>query len=120
MSEKTIFFDRTLSRRQMLKLCGAISVSGIAANRAQAGGHNKVPVDDPQAVQLGYVEDATTASHDKYAAGKSCANCLLYADPELHQPRKMDQRREKPGAIARYVRTERQCFVRLPATGAQV
>ncbi len=82
MSQHKVTFHKTVSRRDLLKLCGAITVSGLAANRAFADGHNKVPVDDPQAVQLGYVEDATTSSHDKYADGKSCANCLLYAGKE--------------------------------------
>lgn len=79
MTEKAIAFHTSVSRRNLLKYCAAIAVSGAAAGRAVAGGHNKVPTDDPQAVQLGYVEDATAAKHDKYAAGKSCANCLLYA-----------------------------------------
>ena len=46
------------------------------------------------------------------------ANCLLYSDPQLFQPRRMEQRRERPGAVAKYVRTERQCFIRLPDTNA--
>ncbi len=82
MSQHNITFHKTVSRRNLLKLCGAITVSGFAASRALAGGHNKLPADDPQAVQLGYVEDATTATHEKYAEGKTCANCLLYAGDE--------------------------------------
>ena len=46
------------------------------------------------------------------------ANCLLYSDAHLFQPRRMEQRRERPGAVAKYVRTERQCFIRLPDTDA--
>jgi len=46
------------------------------------------------------------------------ANCLLYADPDLHQPRRENQRRDRPGAVAEFVRTERQCFVRLPRSEA--
>lgn len=82
MSEQEIKFHHPVSRRNLLKLCGAISVSGLAAGRVLADGHNKVPLDDPQAVALGYVEDATTSKHDKYAAGKACSNCLLYAGAE--------------------------------------
>ena len=82
MSQHNITFHKTVSRRNLLKLCGAITVSGFAASRALADGHNKLPADDPQAVQLGYVEDATTSTHEKYAEGKTCANCLLYAGGE--------------------------------------
>lgn len=37
--------------------------------------------DDPQAVTLGYVEDATTVDVEKYPrynAGQACSNCALY------------------------------------------
>lgn len=42
-------------------------------------------------------------------------NRLTYADPDLHQPRKKDD-----GGVGDYIRTERQCVVRMPQTGAVV
>ncbi len=49
------------------------------------------------------------------------ANALLYADPELHQPRReTDPRSAPPGGKARYLRAERQCLLRLPETRAVV
>jgi hypothetical protein len=46
-------------------------------------------------------------------------NRLHYADPELFQPRRSDQRRQAPSqAQATYDRAERQCIVRLPRTDA--
>jgi hypothetical protein len=47
------------------------------------------------------------------------ANALLYDDPALFQPRREGQPRPKPTANA-YVRSERQCLVRLPRTRAVV
>ena len=47
-------------------------------------------------------------------------NCLLYADPSLYQPRSENARRIKPGIRAEYLRTERQCLLRLSRTGAVV
>lgn len=49
------------------------------------------------------------------------ANALLYADPGLHQPRREGERRPRPAAGApAFMRSERQCLVRLPRTGAVV
>ena len=48
------------------------------------------------------------------------ANCLLYADPSLHQPRAENAPRDKTEITGPYVRTERQCLLRLPQTGAVV
>ncbi|MDJ0827678.1 MAG: DUF3445 domain-containing protein [Rhodobacter sp.] len=48
------------------------------------------------------------------------ANCLLYDDASLFQPRSVNARRDRPGADAPFVRTERQCLFRLPETGAVV
>lgn len=46
-------------------------------------------------------------------------NALWYADPELHQPRPEDARRADHGATeGDYLRSERQCVVRLPETRA--
>ncbi|WP_323041680.1 DUF3445 domain-containing protein [Gemmobacter sp.] len=47
------------------------------------------------------------------------ANALLYEDPALHQPRHEGESRPKPQA-RNYLRSERQCLVRLAKTGAVV
>lgn len=44
-------------------------------------------------------------------------NALVYDDPELHQPRPEGQHRPRP-VERRYLRSERQCLMRLPQTGA--
>ena len=68
------------SRRQfMLKIVPAIAVGGFVAREAFA--QAKVAESDPQAVGLGYKEDATKvdkAKFPKYAAGQNCAGCALY------------------------------------------
>lgn len=46
-------------------------------------------------------------------------NALLYADPTLHQPKSEGEARPRTGA-RRFMRSERQCLVRLPQTGAVV
>lgn len=47
-------------------------------------------------------------------------NALVYADPTLHQPRpEAAPRRDAPG-LGHYIRSERQCFVRLPSSDAVV
>jgi hypothetical protein len=48
------------------------------------------------------------------------ANSLLYADPDLYQPRREGESRPRPGPAAPYVRSERQCLRRLPDSGAVV
>ncbi len=48
------------------------------------------------------------------------ANCLLYDDPELYQPRPEGQRRGPPGDGPIWVRIERQSIVKLKKTGSVV
>lgn len=43
-------------------------------------------------------------------------NALVYDDPELHQPRPEGEHRPRP-VERRYLRSERQCLMRLPQTG---
>lgn len=48
-------------------------------------------------------------------------NYMTYADPTLHQPRLESDRRPRPDAHTRvFVRSERQCLMRLPVTRAVV
>ncbi|MCG6904351.1 MAG: DUF3445 domain-containing protein [Rhodobacter sp.] len=46
------------------------------------------------------------------------ANCLLYDDAALFQPRREAEPRVRPLGESRFVRSERQCLLRLPETGA--
>ena len=46
------------------------------------------------------------------------SNCLLYKDASLFQPRRMANRRDRETGEFHYVRSERQCLLRLPETGA--
>ncbi len=46
-------------------------------------------------------------------------NALVYDDPTLHQPRREGVARPRP-VTGLYLRSERQCLVRLPQTGAVV
>lgn len=65
------------SRRTFMMTIAAGSAALATAAQAQA----KLSEKDPQAVALGYVEDATktdTKRFPKYAAGQVCTNCSLY------------------------------------------
>lgn len=46
------------------------------------------------------------------------ANALIYADPDLHQPRREGEERPLPEGAGRWLRVERQVLIRLPETGA--
>jgi len=48
------------------------------------------------------------------------ANFLIYSDPDLHQPRPMENRRSVDRDAAKWLRVERQCLLKLPKTGAVV
>jgi len=45
-------------------------------------------------------------------------NNFVYADPELHQPRREGEERPAPDGAGRWLRVERQVLARLPETGA--
>jgi hypothetical protein len=68
------------SRRNLLKGL-ALGAAGAAIGARSAGGAEtaKVDVHDPQAVALGYVENASQVDAKKYpqyVAGSNCDNCL--------------------------------------------
>ena len=46
------------------------------------------------------------------------ANCLFYDDAALFQPRSVNEPRQDHDHDAPYIRSERQCLLRLPKTGA--
>ena len=67
-----------LSRRRFLMGLAVAGPAGSLAisNGALAEDLPKLSVDDPLAVGLQYVEDATTSTAPTYQAGQQCANCL--------------------------------------------
>ncbi len=70
------------SRRRFLLIAAMATASlPIAARlvpQARAAGLNKLPLDNPQAKALGYVEDASTAKHPSYKPGSTCSNCQFF------------------------------------------
>ncbi len=69
------------SRRTFLLRVAATGAAAAAGSRATAQALPLVNEKEPQAVALGYVNDATKADAKKfpmYAAGQMCANCALY------------------------------------------
>jgi hypothetical protein len=68
------------SRRNLLKGLALGAAGAVVGARAAPGAETaKVDVHDPQAVALGYVENASqvdTKKYPQYAAGSNCDNCL--------------------------------------------
>ena len=67
----------SITRRVLLLTVAAAGATLAVVARAQA----KLDEKDPQAVALGYVDDASRADvkkFPKYAAGQACSNCSLY------------------------------------------
>jgi High potential iron-sulfur protein len=68
------------SRRQLLKgLALGAAAAAVCAPRSRGADVAKVDVHDPQAVALGYVENASqvdTKKYPQYVAGSNCDNCL--------------------------------------------
>ena len=69
------------SRREILKLTlGAAAVPACAAlfrtDLARAQDLPHLTEDDPTAMALEYVHDATASKNPRYAAGQHCANCV--------------------------------------------
>ena len=85
--------DHHLSRRIFLRnlaIAGAAGSTGslVMINPALAQELPHVAADDPLAVNLQYVEDATTSKAPSYKAGSVCANCALIqgADGDAYRP----------------------------------
>jgi hypothetical protein len=81
--------ERRTSRRSLLRdlalgaagatLGAGVVLGGRGARAAEAAQTTKVDVHDPQAVALGYVENASqvdTKKYPHYAPGSNCDNCL--------------------------------------------
>ena len=74
------------SRRHFLRniIVGSPLLVGARAFAQDAPAPVRVPVNDPVAMALGYVEDATKVDAKKYPqykAGQICENCALYTGP---------------------------------------
>jgi len=71
--------DSHLSRRHFLRnlAIAAPASSLLMMDPARAQDLPKLAADDPQAVALQYVEDATASAAPNYQAGSTCANCVL-------------------------------------------
>lgn len=69
--------DSHLSRRRFLRNLAIAGPAGslLMSNPALAQDLPKLAADDPTAVALQYVEDATASTAPNYQAGQTCANC---------------------------------------------
>jgi hypothetical protein len=70
----------TLPRRQFLRVCGAAALATLPV-RLIAEEKQRLTADDPLAVALAYVEDATQVDAEAqptFKPGSNCANCTLY------------------------------------------
>jgi hypothetical protein len=70
--------DNHLSRRRFLRNLAIAAPAGSLLLGHPAGAEElpKLALDDPLAVGLQYVEDATTSTAPNYQAGQNCDNCL--------------------------------------------
>ena len=70
--------DNHLSRRRFLRNFAIAAPVGSLFLAQQSGAQDlpRLALDDPLAVGLQYVEDATTSKAPTYKAGQNCANCL--------------------------------------------
>jgi hypothetical protein len=73
---------RTLNRRALVKSLAAAAAAAavLRGAKARAADLPHLNVKDPQAIKLGYVENATEVDAKKYPAyvkGSRCDNCLL-------------------------------------------
>jgi hypothetical protein len=76
------------SRRRFLGYAALIALAPAAANQALAQakppakpatkGLPRLPLDNPQAKALSYVEKTAGLKHAAFKAGSNCANCIFY------------------------------------------
>jgi len=70
--------DKHLSRRHFLRNIAVVGSAGtlVMIDPALAQDLPKLSLDDPLAVGLQYVEDASASESPAFKAGSDCANCL--------------------------------------------
>jgi hypothetical protein len=70
------------SRRRFLVYAAlaavAVPVVMRTSGKARAAALVKLPLDNPQAKALGYVEDASTTKNAVYKPGSTCASCQFF------------------------------------------
>lgn len=88
---------------------------------AEKFGHPLVTIHAPVAGYTGEMAKRVQRLFDAVKPGRPLkrANALRYSDPTLYQPRRMADRGDDH-AEGRYIRSERQCILRLPQTDAVV
>lgn len=103
-------------------LTGAILCFPASWTLAQKLGRSLIgihdPVDDYDDRMARRVQRLFDAIHPDRPLWR--ANALAYADPALYQPRPEGAARPPSEAAGGYLRSERQCLLRLPQTGAVV
>ena len=100
-------------------LVGAILCFPASWTLAQKIGKPLPGIHRPVTQYPGDLERRVQRLFDALRAGQVLErfNALVYDDPELHQPRREDEHRPRP--VRRdYLRSERQCLMRLPESGA--
>ena len=84
--------------------------------RPMVGIHGTVPVyDDELARRVQRLFDMIRVEQPLWRV-----NALHYEDAELFHPRSEQEPRRKPQGLGGFIRSERQCFVKLPLSGAVV
>jgi len=71
-------------RRFLLKLtvaAGTLPLLGPALRTVRAADPPPLPLDNPTAKALAYVEDAAQTKHPSFKPGSNCANCKFYQGP---------------------------------------
>lgn len=76
------------SRRRFLGYAALVALAPVAASEAQAQAKPaakppakalpRLPLDNPQAKALAYVEKTAGLKHPAFKAGSNCANCVFY------------------------------------------
>ena len=111
------------SRRHFLRniIVGSPLLVGARAFAQDAPAAVRVPVNDPVATALGYVEDATKvdkAKYPQYKAGQICENCALYTGPAGKEDGPCTIFQKPPGdrqGLVRDLRSQASCSSRCPS-----
>lgn len=100
-------------------LVGAVLCFPASWTLAEKLGKPLLAIHRPVEGYAGDLERRVQRLFDALRAGQVLEryNALVYDDPELHQPRREGTHRPRPVART-YLRSERQCLMRLPVSGA--